>query len=223
MVGWLWSVLAVLSLGLVASPARADAIMPLQEPCDPPRVVGVRSHRQVCLEPPPTTCPPGWRGVPGGTCDLAICNDDKSCSGAERCSEVLLCFETRERAYCESDVPFAAGLIAAPPRPCPPEQRSYEIPTGPCGAGTCAGTCKPGKLCVAPGMTPATSGSPGATSGPSGASGPSGTAPPHGGCAGCSAAGSRSETALALLMVAVGALALVRREKRPRSGVTPRG
>jgi hypothetical protein len=209
---WSRLVLASLSLSLVTSPALADAIAPLIKPCSPPQVVGIRGHMEVCLDPAPEHCPPGWRGIPGGTCALYACSEDGGCTGAARCVDVPVCFETRERDFCYSAAPFDPALLAGPPRECRPDERSYETPTNPCGPGAaCDGKCKPTKLCLAPGQTAAVNGNPGAPS-----SGPGGTAPPRGGCAGCSAAGSSSETALALLMVAVGLVALGRGRREGR-------
>ncbi len=186
--------------------ARADVVMPLEHPCRPPQVRGVRSHREVCLEPAPASCPPGWRGVVGGQCVLDRCQDDTTCASGLRCTDVPLCFESRPDPSCVPQSRLTASdrsVLGAPLPMCPPGPSTYEEATHPCSDTTaCAGSCKPDRLCLGPGQTPALVQPPPTTS------------PPHGGCAGCSvgrASGSEAAVAIGLL---VSGLAALRGRKR---------
>src|SRR5262245_20369902 len=89
------------SVGLVCSlllaaagPAHADVIRDLPE-C-PPGKVPVSDHGgQRCEDAPPTNCPPGWRGVAGGTCGVDSCSPDGECDDGGVCTEQTVCVKRR--------------------------------------------------------------------------------------------------------------------------------
>ncbi len=65
-----------------------------------------------CLDPAPKSCPPGWTGVPGASCILALCDEKMPCGKGTECRPSPVC-TLDKKGYSENDKP-ARGLFAAP-------------------------------------------------------------------------------------------------------------
>jgi hypothetical protein len=130
------TIAALLAAVAVSRAARADVVMP--PPTDCPRgQTGETSHAGPrCVPVAPKDCPPGWRGILGGTCMLAPCIDDKGCQEGEACVAHSVCLqpfvdelydygeEEREKQGMndfiepgEDALLRSPGLLAGPPMP----------------------------------------------------------------------------------------------------------
>lgn len=139
--------------------AWADAVPPPPEDC-PKGTVGTTSHGGPRCEPePPKDCAPGYRGVVGGTCELANCTIDAQCEGGLRCLAATTCQEFRQLHWtgwgwsAQAPAP-RSNFLAGPPREAPDEPAPKEwVVLGVCGQdGPCPSPaeCRPSKLCQSP-------------------------------------------------------------------------
>lgn len=144
--------LGMASLGpIAASPARGDALPPAT-PISCPGGSHVRHDHggTRCEADAPKDCPAGWRGIPGGQCVLAICQEGSSCPAGQQCVEVGLCSYTTTRALY--------GAVRGPELAGPPAIRKVRVATEACGAArSCAhpAKCRPGAVCLPAGVTSA--------------------------------------------------------------------
>jgi hypothetical protein len=199
------AVFATVTLG--ATVARADAVPPPPEDCKP-GTVGVTDHAGPrCELDAPKNCPPGWRGVVGGDCAVALCDPQGSaCEDGQRCVPQSVCHEPRERWIDYGRGPAPRGPeLAGPPRQLDEPVTDW-LPVGLCSEQrTCdsPSECRPAHVCVPPGARP----EPGPRSPPA--------EPTKRGCAGCSAPrGELGRAAAAALLAAGIAIALRRRRER---------
>jgi MYXO-CTERM domain-containing protein len=222
---------SLLALGLGApSLARADVVEPEPLFC-PPGTFGHTSHGgPSCMKMPPENCPPGWRGVDGGTCQLIPCATTDDCAPGEACTEHLACIqhffddsyepgeEQRERRGAAHLPPSLLAEPRMPRTPRPTPIVRYEA-VNLCSAEVpCAAPrlCSPEKICAPRGaralayrgddITPARLARKTASlpSGEPARSRPlERTAPRWGGCAGCTAADASSGGSFAALLVAL--------------------
>lgn len=98
--------------------AHADALPPMQKMKCPAGTQLVHDHGGTrCVRSAPSDCPPGWSGQLGGTCVLAVCQDDSACGKGAACKPAPLCSSVEERAIFGGDGPVRGAELAAPPRP----------------------------------------------------------------------------------------------------------
>ncbi len=153
-------VVATLGAALRVDSAHADAVPPPPKTC-PKGQVGVTSHGgPKCVLKAPKNCAPGYRGVLGGTCELATCSSDGECEGGRHCLQIETCQEYRELHW--TGWGWGAQLLApresffaGPPRPRPdgPPKMAW-VNLSICGQdGACAAPaeCRPAGLCYPPG------------------------------------------------------------------------
>ncbi|MEZ4438209.1 MAG: hypothetical protein R3B72_03930 [Polyangiaceae bacterium] len=147
-------------LGLVLTffpaPAWADVVMPEPDDCPSGKVPVTDHGGPRCEDPAPKSCPPGWRGVIGGRCDLHYCRSDAECGAGKVCAEASLCWEEKltHFQYGAVERPSPWHLLAGP---MPPARLGW-VPVNVCdGKAACDAPreCRPGKVCVSAGATPA--------------------------------------------------------------------
>ncbi len=211
----------LITASLVVSPriAQADVVPPPPDDC-PAGKVPVSDHGGPgCQDEPPENCPPGWRGVVGGHCQLDRCGTDDRCPEGKVCRDHSLCYKKQTSWFTygrQTEHPRAAApYIGGPPIELDEPIIKY-VPINVCNSQTpceSPNECRPGKLCVPP-ATPT------ANPMPMGGTGTVNTKPS--GCgSGCSGAGSAAGLAgaSALLLGIAAALGLRRRRcpRRPHS------
>lgn len=190
-----------------AGRARADVIARPPALCGPGKTA-VSDHRGPRCEPDaPTDCPPGWKGVLGGTCILHSCGADPDCAGGARCVAADVCVEERPRYWEYGGSAREPGPAQEPP-PGPDPSHPVWVAIEPCGqARACAApaTCRQHSVCLPRGVDrPAPK--------PANADVQRGTIPvaARRSC-GCDAAGAPGGSLAALAAAAIAAAAAARR------------
>ena len=122
--------------------ARADALPP-PEDC-PSGQVWVNGHTGGCRDEAPTNCPPGWRGVVGGVCMVAVAGEAGECQGGAVAKPATICLEKH--------MDHGNGRLHYDP------PRELQVPVGIVGPGAvCTGTDRhesAGRVCVGKDETP---------------------------------------------------------------------
>jgi hypothetical protein len=90
----------LLAVAALASPrtAHADVVGGYHE-CPAGQELVVTHGSATCQPAAPKDCPPGWRGVVGGRCTLAVCGDDKGCESGEACALHSVCLTATQDDY----------------------------------------------------------------------------------------------------------------------------
>ena len=147
-----------LSLSIWSRPVDADAVPPEPERC-PTGYIPVTSHAgPQCVLKPPTNCPPGWKGINGGTCVVHVCQTDAHCTWDGRrdlrCKPAKVCVHESLQEWGSAAEPPSTrqerSLFAAPPRRFDPP-RKVQTPVNVCQDGRACpkdATCSPMRLCL---------------------------------------------------------------------------
>lgn len=154
--------LVALAIATSARAASADVVPSPPAFCGPGKTA-VSDHRGARCEPnAPRDCPPGWKGVLGGTCILHSCKGDPDCAGDARCVATDVCVEERPR-YWEYDRKggepareIGPSDNASEPPPAPDPSHPVLVAIEPCGeARACAApaTCRPFSVCLPKGAS----------------------------------------------------------------------
>ncbi len=127
---------------VLSTRARADALPP-PEDC-PSGKVWVNGHAGGCADEAPTNCAPGWRGVIGGLCAVAVAPEGGQCPAPAVAKPATICLEKR--------MVHGNGRMQYDP----PHER--QVPVGIVGPGaTCTGADRhesAGSVCLGKDETP---------------------------------------------------------------------
>lgn len=145
---------------LLSRLVAADAVPPPPREC-PKGKIGITSHHgPECVEPAPTNCPVGWRGVIRGLCVVETCTTDESCGAGRQCKEADVCQHeflqewgwgalvppppSPDALACD---PF---VLAGPPQRFDPPRKVIETVDICAADRTCPpeSTCQKGRVCL---------------------------------------------------------------------------